>query len=225
MAQWCSIGFLDNTYIPDVSILPFDLGNNISIGVIPDWCKTDDIVKDLGEVYGRYVSGGAYSLYSYYEAGPAFGDNDGIQSKKDEALLFSNIALWLATPSGTASVVGFHSKKEEVGWFRAQCQIYQRLLSNKAHQYKKHTHKGLIRARELNIKIAEIKRTGSFWTALRILPVALRQREWELRYLMFWVLLEALVGPDSSGEISFRISMRISALLSRSVNRRKKIFK
>jgi len=49
----------------------------------------------------------------------------------------------------------------------------------------------------------------------------LTSKDWDIRYILIWVALETLFGPEDGREITYRISQRISFFLSNDVEEAK----
>ncbi len=56
------------------------------------------------------------------------------------------------------------------------------------------------------------------------LELALEQVSWEARYLLLWVALEALFGPEGATEVTFRICQRLSLFSANSPEQRRELF-
>lgn len=73
-------------------------------------------------------------------------------------------------------------------------------------------------------KLSVVPRSCTLWIALRAIFTALSTKEWEVRYLMLWVALEALFGPEDGKELNYRLSQRISLILTNDNEKRKELF-
>jgi hypothetical protein len=52
-------------------------------------------------------------------------------------------------------------------------------------------------------------------TALSAITRALIEGSWEIRFLLYWLAIESLFGPEDGREIAFRISQRAALFLER----------
>jgi hypothetical protein len=81
-------------------------------------------------------------------------------------------------------------------------------------------------AGELCDILRSIRRNNPVWTAARSFWAALVTPERDIRYSLFWIGIEALFGPDSSGsEITYKLSQRIAFLTASNPTESKEIFK
>ena len=62
-------------------------------------------------------------------------------------------------------------------------------------------------------RLADVSRNSSTEFAARTLILMLRISEREFRYVLLWFALEALFGPENSGEISHQLAERIAKLM------------
>jgi hypothetical protein len=65
-------------------------------------------------------------------------------------------------------------------------------------------------AAKLHNALLSIPKKNAVWTATRALWSAITTSAVDLRYLLFWIALEALFGPNEGTEVSFKIAQRIS---------------
>ena len=78
--------------------------------------------------------------------------------------------------------------------------------------------------RKIFAGIKTVKMQGATWVAIYSLITALMERTWEVRYLLFWIALEALFGSDDPREITYRLSQRTSLFLGRNKEEAKGLY-
>jgi hypothetical protein len=143
------------------------------------------------------------------------------RSKQDRALdaiRFANIAAWLARSSALGFEFFLHLNVEKIGgvtiwhsgtFFALRTHPdYDRAILDTA---------DLLKARELAAALATVPRPGVLATAARMLWFALTEEQWDARFLLLWVALEAIFGPEDyySKRVSTEIPRRIARLFGR----------
>ncbi len=69
-------------------------------------------------------------------------------------------------------------------------------------------------AKQLHESIIRLERNNPIWIAVYTLWDSLTEEQVEIRYLLLWIVLEAVFGPNDSREITYRISHRIGFFLA-----------
>ncbi len=82
----------------------------------------------------------------------------------------------------------------------------------------------IVQAGELLGTLLFLGRNGNLWTAIRWLILGLTEQLWDTRYLLQWIALEALFGPDSAQETTYRLSQRIGLFIAGDTEKGKSIF-
>jgi hypothetical protein len=70
------------------------------------------------------------------------------------------------------------------------------------------------RARLLFKALTSLPQNGTLRTAVQATMRALAEQGWALRFLVLWLALESLFGPEDARETTFRLSQRIALFLS-----------
>jgi hypothetical protein len=69
-------------------------------------------------------------------------------------------------------------------------------------------------AAALHSSLVQVERDTAMWTAVRSIWAGLQMNIETIRYLLFWVGLEALFGPEDGREITYRLSQRVGFFLA-----------
>jgi len=72
--------------------------------------------------------------------------------------------------------------------------------------------------------LLNLDRKKTIWLASRLIWKSLSETLWEIRVLIQWVAIESVFGPQSGGELSYRISQRIGFFLSDNREEAKNVF-
>ncbi|MFH1201893.1 MAG: hypothetical protein V1674_03265 [Candidatus Omnitrophota bacterium] len=218
MAKWYTIALVDSTYNSrEVRLTkPINLGNNVNFTIIPNWLNKLVGSKHLSFHQRQVIEDAQYMLVSECEAN-SLGDpdpeckRDKPRSKQEialEKIQISNLALWLIKPSWIAFELVLHVEERNNEKVLRQAFTTQIL---QPHEEDKDNYLNLTdfeQAHKFNLVLNSLQRDNSLWMAIRTLWTALITMPWEVRFLLLWVVLEALFGTDT--EIIYRISQRIS---------------
>jgi len=137
-----------------------------------------------------------------------------IQAAKHESINLANLAIWLSKPCDFAFDVLFYV--DEFGT-ENRVRSFQQVRNLEAHRNYARAylqHDDLTKAHDLHSTLLSLPRDGAVWISVYSIWNALREPEWATRYLLFWITLEALFGPEDGREITFRLSQRIGFFLS-----------
>jgi hypothetical protein len=65
-------------------------------------------------------------------------------------------------------------------------------------------------AKKLFVILQSVSPRGPVHMAVQATKKALVEGSWEIRFLLFWIAVECLFGPEDGREISFRLSQRVA---------------
>jgi hypothetical protein len=212
--------------LPAGTRIPF--GNGFVLQDVPDWVKKDDgTLKDINRHDRQATLDAKHALVAEYEA-DSLGHPDpewpgkkakSIQELRFQSAMLANLALWLRQPSTVRFTVCFHALSRPVP---DQVEKIPIILQVQSHTplycHPKDAHNPLlvhhaVKAGELHSVLCTIPRRNPVWEALRAIWAALTMYPPDHRYTFFWVGLEALFGPDSAGETTYKLSQRIGFFL------------
>ena len=190
---------------------PIKFSNNVSLEPLPEWIKTEKALKHLG--WSRRQTIRKFSAFCFvieYEAS-SLGDPDpdwkGIsprskQEKAIEDIQLANLALWISIPSRLSYNVILHFDQPGDPESIRQSMSTIGLVPHHFDKDLELTVDDFKRAIAIHSSICELHRNGNLWTASRLLWKALSERMWEARFLLLWVVMEALFGPTDPREIT-----------------------
>jgi hypothetical protein len=219
---------------------PIAFGAGFVLTAMPEWAKEDSyILNRLNSHEREWVLADKHAFVAEYKAS-AIGERDpaetgvnqqSIQDSKSEAAILANLALWLVQPSTTCFTTLFHALSSTIP---GQPESLPTILLTETRQplfcHPDDTDKRMSisqaeTAGKLHCILVSVPRKNAVWTALRSIWGALTMSSEDLRYSLFWVGLEALLGPDGSGEIVYKLSQRVALLLSKSAEEAKQNFR
>lgn len=198
---------------------PRRLSDRLTVKMIPDFIKDPSTLKMYTDKVVTGITTARLAICAEYSA-EALGSQDpdgpegtGIHQNIANDLILLPLAFWI---SGTPLIVAneiLHVRRE------AESGILRQLVSENPI---------FIRQDEGNLVMTEEKFNESIllFEALKSLPPkgnsrlamwstyrAIREDQWALRFLMFWLSLEGLFGPADGKEICHRLSQRIAYFL------------
>ena len=168
-----------------------------------------------------------------YEA-EAFGSPDpewkgdqprSIQGSKQDLVVLANLALWLRRPSPACFVFTIHGPKVGESPRSQSINRPSPLLCHPKDEETVLSPEDVELARELHSSLVQLPRDHSVWTAARATWAALQMNIIEIRYLLFWIALEALYGPEDAREITFRLAQRMALFLAEDASEARELFR
>jgi len=183
---------------------PFELGDGVVITRVPEWLKSEEVMRDLGWPVKAALEKAKHAFLKEYEA-------DGLGAEHDEALAQirdCNAALWIARPSRISyrcALNVFFSDGDKP--FRQQIALFEPIRPSPTDRANALTLDDLSHAKGL---YSNMPKEGAVRTAIAALIRGLTEANWAMRYLVLWIGLEALFGPKDGREITYRISQRIA---------------
>jgi len=231
MPNWTTIVPLNN-FIPkmDGSI---DFADGLTLAPLPDWVRQDTMVQRLSAPDLQGLSQVQYASIAEYDA-DALGDPDpnragreqrSIQAAKYELAVLANLALWLVRPSNIGFTLLLHAPYRHGEWTVQQWEKHDPLLCHPDDVTAHPTAEDIAQAQNLLTALCGLSRNRAIWTAIRSTWAGLRMNMEEVRYLLFWIALEALLGPDDGREMTFRLSQRMALFLSNNREEAQRQFK
>lgn len=211
---------------------PFYFDDTLSIHKPPNWISDESITKFMNYYQKKtLIPQAQLAFIARYQAN-AFGSPDpkwggeksrSIQETAMEKINVANLALWLSKPSLINFEILIHAEEYNSKWFIRQSFTPQLRLIHEDDKENQLQIKDLNLAKDLYKKILLTNHNGSIWIAIRSISQALQSLSWELRFLIFWIALEALFGTDS--ELTYRLSLRIALFIEKNKNEQKELLR
>lgn len=221
-------------HAPEGMTFPYYFDKRVSYRLIPDWVMDDTTVDDLrAKLREQIAEGSTHCLAVEYQA-DAFGDPDpnwkgppprSIQAAASESVAFVTLAFWLANPVSLQVARIAHAANHGSEWVIRSIEEGPPHLALEEHAWKRATVEDFAKARALFQVLGAPSIQGTIRTAAQVTSRALTERSWILRFLLLWLGVECLFGPeDARGEITFQLSQRAALFLEKDPARAKELF-
>jgi len=227
---WLACAPITSYWGPPGSIIPpIEFANGVKLEAVPDWVRTEKALKFLG--WSRRESIKKHAVFGFtveYEA-QSLGDPDpdwkglkprSIQEKAIEQIQLANLSIWIAKPCKLSYDAILHFDQPGDPESIRQAISFMGLVPHHEDTDNVLSADDFTKATTLHRSIVGLSRNGTLWTAVILLWKALTERFWDSRFLLLWVVLEAIFGPSDARETTFRLSQRVAFFLG---NDRKKI--
>jgi len=202
MSKWCTIGFVSH-YVDrnNQLVLPADLGCDILLIERPDWSKNLSDFKNRSLNKRNRIKKSKYAFYIEYVA-DALGSPDpqwkgdkprSIQDIAFEKTSLACLSIWLAKPSRLSINVVMHFDEIDESPCMRKSVSFDGILHHPHHLRNQISMEDISLARQLNISLNSIKRGMTLWTSINLHYKALQESMWEVRYLLNWIAMEALL--------------------------------
>ena len=208
--------------LPHGVTLPYRFAERVHLDEVPSWVKTDDVLKYLSHSLRTELEDRArYCISVSYDA-DAFGTPDpdwkgdvprSIQDSAYEQIQHVGFSMWLARPSAFTFSCVFHG--HQVQGESLMRHVFQTSPICPLPEYE-----------SAELKIEDFVAAGDLARALRTLGVqgtlraatqaatrAITETGWTLRFLILWLVIESLFGPEDAREITFRLSQRLALFM------------
>lgn len=221
MAQWCIVTPLYNLALDRRA--SFEFAGGLVLGSLPDWVLNDSAVDRLDSQTESWLREATHAFTAHYDA-ECLGSPDPawrgpgmkpIEQTKHELTVLANLALWLSRPSPVRFNVVLYATKTGSRPVVARIEHHpSMLLCHPQDAENSLSTDDIDLARRLHLPLVSLPQDSATWTAVRAAWAALQMQIEEIRYLLFWIALEALFGPHDAREMTYRLAQRISLFLA-----------
>ena len=207
--------------------IPF--GGGFLLKDVPRWLRDESTLQNFSRHDRDQIKFAQHAFVAEYPDDLDDPDKDlkdkkrTVREAKFETLLLAGLALWLVDPSPASFTAVFHttpwwpSGKERVGepvQALRYVDSYSAVRVFPPHEGEFTSLTQAIRAGKFHPILLGIGRKGPVWTATRAVWAAITTPAVDLRYLLFWIALEALFGANDTNEIAYKLAQRITFFAS-----------
>lgn len=199
--------------------LPIDMGFNVSIQQTPAWFNKITTSEHISALNARTKESVCRSelFFSVEYDGENFGAPSPLKDESTEwtihdcayeKITLANLALWLVSSIEFGFEFIIDLQEDINDWLPRQSRVVTPFVGATGFACETiFTKKQIVAAKDIFEVLILLERTGAVWIAISTLVDALKEKTWEVRYLLFWIAIEALFGPkEPKGELIYRIS-------------------
>lgn len=195
--------------------------SGVLLAPLPAWVPGQTMLESLSVIDREAVKTATHAFLLTYLA-DALGSLDpdwngpepkSIQESKYEIGILANLALWLARPSPACFHVVLHAPQFGSEPVVQRVERSSELLCHPGDVGSRLTEGDLPLAAKCHDALVKVPRDTALWTAIRSAWAGLQMNIESIRFLLFWVGIEAMFGPEDGREITFRLSQRLGFFL------------
>jgi hypothetical protein len=221
-SSWYSCGFIFEGHVPDsVLKVPVELAEGVRIERLPAWVKAEEALSLESWSTKKRIEEAVAGFVVEYETDAL----DANVQKAEEKIFLAGFAVWLAQATGwsAAHLTHFQVKGNASSVRRTGACNALRVRQDDVYAVPE-PHSLALAGRFLGA-VLRLRRDGNVWIAIRFLTMALTERLWEPRFVLVWIVLEALFGPEDGREITYRLSHRVGMFLGSDAGERVELFR
>lgn len=216
--------------------MPFNFGQGVAFCPLPDWLNEEQILGKLSYGQRQELLRLSFAFIAEYQADAPNTLDSGWtghtpkskQAHAIELIHLANLALWLAQPSVIGFEILIHANRLDADrWNLRQLRNFHPLIPLARYSRARLGKNDFEVARELYLALTSLKRLsreGVVWTAIHALRQALTEQTAVIRYLLLWVAMEGLFGPEDAREVTFRLSQRAAFFLANDRREARELF-
>lgn len=225
--DWCTVAPVRYSWTLDEQMdMPFNFGQGVAFCPLPDWLNEEQILGKLSYGQRQELLRLSFAFVAEYQADAPNTLDSGWtghtpkskQAHAIELIHLANLALWLAQPSRIGFEILIHANRLDADrWILRQHHDFHPLIPLARYTRARLGKNDFELAREFYLALTSLtnsSREGGVWTVIHALRQALTEQTWVIRYLLLWVALEGLFGPEDAREITFRLSQRAAFFLA-----------
>jgi len=198
-----------------------DLGFGVSIGPTPAWARNETIT--------RYLSfRQRYQLEHYRDRAlvmESASQGDTAWQPLLQRYWLVNLALWLVKPTSLTCEFVVIAGNCGGTWEEKHDQDVDPLYIFDDLRHSHYNEHDLLQAAALLKALESLPDNGAVRAAVHMTWTALASRHWHVRYLLLWVALEGIFGPQELGETTYQIAIRLAKFIGASDDERMELYR
>jgi len=213
-AHWTAIAPIHYDWALPVGLtLPHRFAEGVTLAKIPGWVTSEDVL-DLLSYPSRIKlkQDTAYCISVDYQAEEESLSRS-IKDVKFDLIKDVNYSLWLARPTGLGFFCVIFGRKTNHEWLWKKLFEVESTYPVPNYARDQLDAEDFVKASKLFSGFQALFPGGTLRMATDAAVVALTQKEWPLRFLLFWLVIESLFGPEAAREMTFRLSQRVALFL------------
>ena len=211
---------------------PRHFSNRVRIDRLPTWATNKRVLKHVYSYEKDYMSKDQLAICAEYDA-EALGSPDpnwigpqprAIQETMAEEILLLLVASWLVRPTKLTSSKIIHLRREGKSAVFREMTSHSELLIHPQELEQEIQEDDIKPISALFRTIMNLSKNGTVWVSVWMLNKALTEKIWPVRFLLHWLVLESLFGPEDAKETTYRLSQRIGFYLGKDRGEARHIF-
>lgn len=221
--RWMSIAVLTFTPNHDYDgAWPFSFDAAVSISLMPTFIDPHNIVATLSKFGRNLISSQPLCIAGEYDV--PIGDQFDVTALNEarapklrihDNLSWVNLMVWLSQRGhfGYHVVLNLRKHAVEQTWMVIDA-IELTSIFTTAHQLLPYSQAHFVEARDMYLRCAAAPEPSPLALAISAQFRALSEHSFQIRYLLHWLVLEALFGPTSPTETTFKLTQRLGFFLA-----------
>ncbi len=208
--------------------LPYPFNARTFLRALPEWLLSDNPGETVDELRFPFrkefaIDGISHCITVDYQA-DALGSPDpewrgekprSIQDVAVEEARNVFFSFWLVRPTTLSFRKLAHTVNHPPNWIIRSIETYKPFCYHPIHGHEIYKSEDFERVRYLFNALNKLPPKSALHTAMQAAIQGLTEDSWTLRFLVLWLVLESLFGPEDPREITFRLSQRIALFLSK----------
>lgn len=216
----------------NIFVAPLQLSKRIFIGPRPSILENIYEIESISQDWLSDLEESHVFVYCSYQA-DSDGDPDpdwngteprSIQDVVSEEIRLVQLAFWLAQPSYFKTRTVMHFRIDSSTGIMRTFQRAPMLRTVDTQKLRALSQDNLNEALKLYQQILLLPRDATIWSSVRMFYKSLTEGSWDIRYLLNWIVLECLFGPQETSESTHKLCERIAFFLGTSVEEAKDLF-
>jgi len=211
---------------------PRHFSKRVRIERLPTWAVDEKVLKYVYSYEKDHMSKAQLAICAEYDA-EALGSPDpnwigslprAIQETVTEEILLLPVASWLVRPTTLTNSKIIHLHREGKSAVFRQMTFHSELLIHPQELEQEIQEDNIKPISVLFRAMINLSKNGTVWTSIWMLNKTLTETIWPVRFLLHWLVLESLFGPEDARETTYRLSQRIGFYLGKDRMEAKDIF-
>ena len=202
---------------------PQHFSKRVRIERLPTWATDESVLKHFYSHEKEQMSKVHLAICVEYDA-EALGSPDpdwtgpqprAIQETVAEEIILLPVASWLVRPTNLTGRKIIHLHRVGMSAVFRQMTSNSELLCHPQELEREIEKADIKPISALFRAIMNLSRNGTVWTSVWMLYKTLTEAIWPVRFLLHWLVLECLFGPEDARETTYRLSQRIGFYLGK----------
>ena len=204
--------------------VPYLLGDRVSLTAVPNCTPVPNVIDDLREQVSERIEadGSRHCITVEYQAnenesphgqGPGPVQEWSAHDDAQQQARLAHLVLWLVRPTALTFATIILAEKRDSQWITGAILNHAPTYALEPNNQNEFTHEDLAAANKVFQALNSVSLKGPTRTAILVATKALCDSNLEFRFILIWLAMESLFGPEDGREITFRLSQRVALFL------------